>query len=214
MIIYGSTVSPFVRKAVAFAHERGATVELKQLPLGSDDPDFLAASPLRKIPALCDGDFTLSDSTAIAFYIDAVTPGPSLIPSEAKARAMTVWWDEFADTELFGCLRHLFFNRLVSPLFLRRPGDEAAACAAEARMPGLFDFVEARMPDAGGFLVGDALTLADVAVASPYVNVRHLGIDLGPWPRLRAWTEAMHARPSFATMVAKETAMIARARAA
>ena len=214
MIIYGSTVSPFVRKAVAFANERGVAFELKQLGLGSDDPDFLAASPLRKIPALRDGDFTISDSTAIAFYLDTVAEGPSLIPGEAKARAMTVWWDEFADTELFGCFRHMFFNRVVSPLFLRVPGDEDAACAAEARMPSLLDYFEAKVPDVGGFLVGDSLTLADIAVASPFTNLRHLGTDIAAWPRTLAWVDSILARPSFATMVAKETAMIARARAA
>jgi glutathione S-transferase len=52
MILFGSSISPFVRKVLAFAAEKGLELESKPLGMGSDDPDFLAASPFRKIPAL------------------------------------------------------------------------------------------------------------------------------------------------------------------
>ena len=61
MILYGSSLSPFVRKVLAFAGEKGLDIELKPTgdAPGQHGPEFLAASPLRKMPALVDGDFTL-----------------------------------------------------------------------------------------------------------------------------------------------------------
>jgi glutathione S-transferase len=211
MIIYGASMSPFVRKALAFAAEKGVTVTTKPTGLGSTDPAFLAASPFRKIPALADGDFTLADSSAIVQYLDAQHAEPALIPHEAKARATTIWWDEFADTIFVGAAGKMFFNRVVSPRFLGRPGDLAAADKAEAEeLPPILAYLERMLPPSG-HLVADRLTLADIAVASPFVNLAHAGytVDAAVYPRIAAFVGTMLARPSFAGMVAAETAMLA-----
>jgi glutathione S-transferase len=211
MIVYGSTMSPFVRKVLAMAAEKGITVESKQIGLGSQDPEFRAASPFGKIPALVDGDFTLSDSSAIAHYFEAIHPEPNLIPTDPKARARTVWYDEFADTIFVACGGKMFFNRIVSPRFLGRPGDLAVADKAEAEeLPPILAYLERTIP-ASGFLVEDRLTLADLAVASPFVNLAHAGctVDAATYPRLAAYVAAILARPSFATIVTRETAALA-----
>ena len=126
MIVYGSSLSPFVRKVLAFAGEKGIALELKNVVPGSDDPDFLAASPFGKMPGFSDGDFAISDSSAIIHYLEAVHPEPALIPAEPKARARTIWFDEFGDTILCGCGAKMFYNRIVAPL-LGREGDLAVA---------------------------------------------------------------------------------------
>jgi glutathione S-transferase len=211
MIIYGSSISPYVRKVLAFAAEKGIEVESKPLGLGSDDPEFLAISPFRKIPALKDGDFNISDSTAIVTYLDALKPDPALIPTEPRARARTIWFDEFADTVLMGCGRTMFFNRLVAPRFLKREGDLAAADKAERdELPPVLDYLERVIPESG-FLVEDRLTLADIAVASPFVNLDHIRVDLGSRPKLAAFLDGILNRPSFKHWVDREKAFLARA---
>jgi glutathione S-transferase len=213
MIIFGSTLSPFVRKVVAFASEKGLDFELKPRGLGDPDPEFVAASPFRKMPAMRDGDFTLCDSTAICHYIDAQYPERPMIPAEPKARGRTVWYDEFADTILFACGQKVFFNRVVAPRFLNRPGDEAAAEAAlRDELPPILDYLEQVVPDDDGYLVGDSLTLADLAVASPFANFLHLNVELDArkYPRTRAYTERILARPSFRPLVEKEAAFLER----
>lgn len=211
MIIYGSTLSPYVRKTVAFAKEKGIDFENKNAFGSIGGEDYLACSPFRKIPALRDGDFTLSDSTAIITYFDALKPDPILIPHEPKLRARTVWFEEFADTILIACMRTMFFNRIVSPKFLGKPGDEAMAAKAEAEeLPPLIGYIESVMPDSG-HLVGDRLTLADFAVASPFVNFKHLNWEVDPvkYSKTAAFVEAMHARPSFAALIASERRFLA-----
>lgn len=212
MIVYGSSISPFVRKVLAFAAEKGIEVDSKPLGLGSDDPEFLAASPFRKVPALRDGDFLLADSSAIIHYLDALKPDPELIPREPKARAKAIWWDEFSDTIFFACAGKMFFNRLVAPRFLGREGDAAAADKAEAEeLPPILEYLETQIPSAG-FLVEERVTLADIAVASPFGNLGHIGltIDAGRYPKITRYVASILARPSFAGWVAREKAFLER----
>ena len=213
MIVYGSSLSPFVRKVLAFAAEKGIEVELKPTGLGNKDPEFIEASPFGKMPGLRDGDFAISDSSAIVTYLEAIKPEPNLIPTEARARARTIWFDEYSDTILFACGGKMFFNRIVAPRFLGQPGDEAIAAKAECEeLPPLLDYLEEVIP-ASGYLVEDRLTLADISVASPFANLEHLGlvIDKARYPKLDVYVARMLARPSFADWVAKEKAFLARA---
>ena len=212
MIVYGSSLSPFVRKVVAFAIEKGIELELKPVQPGSQDPEFREASPFGKMPGFRDGDFAISDSSAIVTYLEAVQPEPNLIPTEPRARARTIWFDEFSDTILFACGGKMFFNRIVGPRFLGVPGDEEIARKAECEeLPPLLDYLEGAIPESG-YLVEDRLTLADISVASPFANLRHLNVVLDParHPKTIAWVERILARPSFAPMIEQESRFLER----
>lgn len=212
MIVYGSSLSPFVRKVLVFAAEKGIPVEnIIPRPHTDEHAEFRKASPFGKIPALRHNDFTISDSSAIVTYLDAIGPEPKLIPDDPRAHARTVWYDEFADTILFGTGVKMFFNRIVAPLLFNIEGDLAAAEKAEKEeLPPIVDYLESIAP-ASGFLIGDRLTLADIAVASPWVNFAHLGIAMDPatHPRASAYIAAILARPSFAGLIANEKAFLA-----
>ena len=214
MIIYGSSISPFVRKVLAFAGEKGIEVELK--PTGgfpAKDPEFLEASPFGKMPALRDGDFTVADSSAIVAYLEAMKPDPQLIPAEPRARAQTIWFDEYADTILFACGGKMFFNRMVAPRFLGQAGDEEVAAKAECEeLPPLLDYLESVIPPSG-FLVEDRLTLADISVASPFANFRHIDVVIDPakYPRITRYVEGILSRPSFKSWIDREKAFLQRA---
>lgn len=210
MIVYGSSMSPFVRKTLAFAAEKGLQVELKPVALGGS-PEFKKISPFGKMPGFTDGDFSISDSTAIVTYLEAKHPQPALLPAEPEPRALTIWYEEFADTILIACMGKMFFNRVVAPRFLGQPGDQAAADKAQnEELPPLLDYIESVMP-ASGWLVGDRLTLADLAVASPFINMMHVGftVDAASHPKTAAFVDKMLARPSFAPWVAQEKAFLA-----
>jgi len=211
MIIYGSSLSPFVRKVVAFAAEKGLDFKAKGVALSSNDPDFRAASPFGKMPALRDGDYVLADSSAIVAYMEALQPDPALIPLEPRARGKAIWWDEFADTILMATGVKIFYNRVVAPRFLRKEGDAAAANeAVERELPPLLDYLERSLPQSG-WLVEDRLTLADIAVATGFANLRYAGcpLEAARHPRLAAFVERMFARPSFARSLAHDAKLLA-----
>jgi glutathione S-transferase len=213
MILYGSSLSPFVRKVLAFAGEKGIELELQPTGFPNPSPEFLEASPFRKMPALRDGDFTLGDSSAIIHYLEAKFPEPALIPSEPELRGKTIWFEEFADTILVACGTKIFFNRIVAPRFMGRPCDEEAVQDAVLNdLPPILDYLEKVAPDVGGYLVGDKLTLADIAVAGPFANFRHTNtrVDQERYPRTVAYVERILARPSLAHWVDRETAYLAK----
>lgn len=205
MIIYGNSLSPFVRKVMVFAAEKGVLLEAKSAFPGGDDPAFRAMSPFGKIPAFSDDDYLLCDSSAIVHYIEAKHPSPALIPVEAKDRGRAVWFDEFADTILLQPAGKIFFNRIVAKL-LGRPADPAAADEAQANeLPPVLAWLETQIP-ASNFLVGDALSLADISVGTMLVNLGHAGAapDAGKYPKLAAYSDLILSRPSFATIVSGE----------
>jgi glutathione S-transferase len=204
-----------VRKVLAYAAEKGIELELK--PTGSrpgqPSDEFLEASPLRKMPAFRDGSYTLADSSAIISYLEARFPEPPMIPAEPEARGRVIWFEEFADTSLVSCGAKMFYNRIVAPVFLGKPGDEEVARVAETQeMPPLLDYLESVAPEAGGFLVGERITLADIAVVSPFANFAHLKCerDLDRHPRLYAYVDSILQRPSFKPWVEQESAILAR----
>jgi glutathione S-transferase len=206
MIVYGNSLSPYVRKTLAFAAEKGIEVELVAAGMGSGPPEFKQASPFGKMPGFKDGDFLISDSTAIITYLEAIKPEPNLIPTEPKARARAIWYEEFGDTIAGACGGTMFFNRVVAPRFLGREGDQAAADEAQnVQFPKLVDYLESVIP-ASGYLVEDRITLADIAVVSPFVSMGHAGCPVNPTthPKAFGYIEAILARPCYAEMVAKE----------
>ena len=215
MILYGSSLSPYVRKVLACAAEKGIELELQPTGSAPGQPsdDFVEASPFRKMPALRHGEYTLADSSAIVHYLEALHPEPALIPADPKLRGKTIWYEEFADTVLVSCGAKIFFNLIVAPKFLGRAGDEEAARQAELNdLPPVLDYLESVAPAEGGYLVGDRLTLADIAVASPFANFRHTGtrVDTARYPRTVAYVDRILARPSIAPWIEREKAILAK----
>jgi glutathione S-transferase len=209
MILYGSSLSPYVRKVLAFAGEKGIELELEPAGSGPGQPSeaFIEASPMRKMPALRDGDFTLADSSAIVHYLEALKDQPKLIPAEARARGLTIWFDEFADTLLTSCGAKMFYNRIILPRFYGKEGDEEVAKTAECEeLPPLLDYLETVVPDPGEFLVEGRITLADIAIASPFANFEQLGCarDMSRHARTYAFVDSILSRPSFAPWLERD----------
>lgn len=215
MIVYGVSLSPYVRKVMAFGAEKGLELEMRPTRFGQPDPEFQAISPFGKIPGFRDGDYTLSDSSAIVAYLEAKHPEPALIPTEARARGRAIWFDEYADTILVAAAGKIFFNRVVAPMIGREGDLGVAAAAARDEVPPVLDYLESQIPDSG-WLVEDRLTLADLAVASPLANLAHCdeAVDGARWPKVKAFADRVLSRPSFAGLIAREEVMLGGRKAA
>jgi glutathione S-transferase len=212
MKLYGSPVSPFVRKVLVYADVKGIALELVPVGLADPNPEFAQTSPFRKIPGFSDGDFKISDSTAIVTYLEAKHPSPPMLGDTPEERARIMWYDEFADTIFTPATGPAFFHRIVAPKFLGQEPDHAAADKAEHEStPPMLDYLESVIP-ASGYLVGDRLTLADISVACPFVNADHAGIkiDAGKYPKITKWLAGILALNGFATWVAREKKMLGR----
>lgn len=206
--VYGSLFSPFVRKVHLVAAEKGLDVAMKPGGGPASSPEFLAASPFRKIPAMRDGDFVLADSTAIAMYLEAVAPEPALYPAEARARGRAVFFEEAADTVLGAAGGKVVFNRVVKPRLMKVPGDEAMIAQGEAEMVPLMAWLESQVP-ADGWLVGE-FSIADIAIASVLTTLGYgeVAPDGEQHPRTVAWLERVRSRPSWQKVAAIEAETI------
>lgn len=211
MKVFGFPLSPFVRKVHVLAAEKDVTIEMVLGKPGEPSAEFLAASPFGKIPALQDGDFTISDSTAIATYIDALHPQPSMLPGDARAKARAIWFEEFADTMLVAAGGKVLFNRFVGPKLMGRPGDEAAAEQGLQELAPLMDYLEAHAPDSG-WLAGDDFSIGDIAVACTLRSLGYVGLepDEAVHPRTAAWYERVKHRPSWRLVAEREAAVMSR----
>ncbi|MCA1749937.1 MAG: glutathione S-transferase family protein [Sphingomonadales bacterium] len=134
------------------------------------------------------------------------------IPAEAQARGKVMWFDEFADTIFVAKAGTIFFNRVVAALMGREP-DYAAADKAEAEeLPPVLAYIEEQLSDGREWLVGDGLTLADLALAAPFKNLEYAEakVDWDAYPKTRAYSERMLERESFAGLRAMDKAFLDR----
>jgi glutathione S-transferase len=218
LIVYGSGLSPLVRKVRVILAEKSLSYTLEQAVLPT--PGFARMSPLKRIPVLRDTEQpepnTLPESWVIADYLEQKWPLPPLLPRDAFARAQALWLQDYSDSHLVPSIVSGLFNERVMKKLTGGECDAALAeLALKERLPPIFDYLEEVL---GGraFLVGDTLSIADIAVASAMVNFRHSGemLDASRWPALARHIAAMHARPSFRFCIESEQRFLERPRTA
>jgi len=220
LIVYGGSLSPFVRKVRVVLTEKGVPYKLDQINPFAPPADFVEISPLKRIPVLRDTDIpepnTLPDSSIIADYLEHKYPTPSLYPRDPFARARSLWFEEYADTVLAQAVGPgVFFERVVKKMMRGQTDEAVIAATLKDKLPKIFDYLE-REVGSKSFLVGDTLSIADIAVATHFVNFFHAGesIDAAHWPQLARFVQALHARPSFKAMIDEERPIAERFRAA
>jgi glutathione S-transferase len=134
-----------------------------------------------------------------------------LLPDDPFDAARALWFEEYADTDFaYRMGMGVFRPRVVYPR-LGKPVDEALVQKTLAEhAPRFFAYLDAELGDRD-FLVGDTLSLADIAVATQFANQRHAGEapDAVHFPRLAAYVTRMLALPVFAALEAEERASLA-----
>lgn len=189
-ILYQFRISPFCDKVRRAMHLKGLgweTVEVPVVPPGR----FKHISPTGKFPAVDFGGTVVVDSTNIITHLDELVPEPRLIPADPKQRADALILEDWADESLYFFditmrnwpqNRQLFIDDLLHaesgvkrgiiarfiPGALRKVATtqglgrktEAQVTAELARH---YDCLAARL-DGQDWLVGDAISIADIAV--------------------------------------------------
>ncbi|SEE35700.1 glutathione S-transferase family protein [Pseudomonas anguilliseptica] len=213
LTVYGAPLSPFVRKVRLFLAEKNMDYQLEIiLPFGQPTW-YRELSPLGRIPAMRDGDFTLADSSVICQYLDDKHPErPSLLGQSAEQCARVRWLEKYADYELAPlCTFSVFRNRALKPSMGQSCDEAAVQKALHEKLPAHFDYLEQTLGSAD-YLVGDSLTLADLALACQLINMQHGGeqLDAQRWPNLSAHYARITARDSVQTVLPGELKMLAK----
>jgi len=154
------------QKALIAAKYSGAQLTVaKDFVFGETNktPDFLKKFPLGKVPAFEGSDGTiLTESNAIAYYVanDELRGG-----SDAAARAQVVQWMCMADNEILPASCTWVFPTMGIMQFNKNATDRAKE-DIKAAMKTLNDHLLTRT-----YLVGESVTLADIAVACTLLNL-------------------------------------------
>ncbi|NWL81069.1 glutathione S-transferase family protein [Pseudomonas taiwanensis] len=213
LTLFGAPLSPFVRKVRLYLLEKGLDYQLEVVSPFSQPSWFRELSPLGRIPALRDGDMTLADSSVICQYLEEKHPELSpLYGRDAGERARVRWLEKYSDYELaplatFGVFR----NRTLKPSMGRACDEATVQAALVDKLPPHFDYLERTLGNAE-YLVGEQLTMADLAFVTQLVNMEHGGerLDADRWPRLAAHYERLVARDSVQAVLPGELKILAK----
>lgn len=173
-------------------------VEVDLMKGAQKAPDFLAKNPFGQIPVIEDADVTLADSNAILTYLALrYDPKGSWLPRDPIAAARVQQWLSVAAGPLAAGPSSARLAALFGAKFDRE------RCEAIAQQ--LYAVMDAHLK-ARRFLVGEAPTIADVALYSYTVLAPEGGIALEPYPNVRAWLARIEALPGFLPMQRTKTA--------
>lgn len=197
-------LSPYAMSAFVVLHEKGLPFACHGVDLDAGDnllPDYANASLTARVPLLVDGDFRLSESSAIAEYLEARYPAPAyaaVYPQDeqqrARARQVQAW--------LRSDLLPLREQRNTEVVFLRpvsTPLDEAGQRAAAK----LIRVAEACLADGAANLFGD-WCIADTDLAVMLLRLVNNG-DAVP-DRLADYARRQWQRPSVQAWLARQPA--------
>ena len=156
---------------------------------GQKAPEYRAVNPQGLIPALEMDGRLLTQSLAIAEYLDSTRPEPRLVPADpadaAHVRALAL--AVACDIHPLNNLRVLKY--LSGPLGL--PQEERDSWYGHWVGEGFAALESMAAPRAGRFLFGDSPTLADICLVPQMFNARRFDVPLDDYPTLvRADKEA------------------------
>ena len=219
LVIYGSPVSPFARKAMAVCIEKGVEFDFEAVNIMPMPEWFKAISPMRRIPVLRDRSVseegeagTIADSSAMCAFIERKHPETPLYGTSAYGHGRALMIEEYADTVLapaggMGIFRPIFFS-----LIQGKEPDIAKARETWANdMPAVLAYLEGQL-EGKEYFVDDTLTIADIAVTTILMQVALVAdMPLDHYPALARHYEHMTARPSIAGPYAKADGFIRKA---
>ena len=195
MKMYGSAVSPYVARIVIAARAKGIAMSVEAAPGGGiKSPEYLALNPMGKMPLLDDNGFPVAESGVILEYLEDAGGGKSLLPTDAKGRAVARTICRITDLYLMAQTGAFFRN--MNPAARNQPEVDAAVVATRKALADLEHYVSAQGP----YLCGKELTIADCTVlpsllmcAKFMYGAFGLGDALNATPKLSRWFSMMQA---------------------
>jgi len=205
--LYGIPISVHTRKAIVTAIVKNIDYTLEAAVIPFIPPrNWASLSPTGLIPVMQDGDFSTAESTSICVYLERKKPTPPILPPGDKEYSQAMFWDGYSGWIFRTFSRGLFFQRIINPQIYKAATDQVLIDDLLAQQrPKIFGYLESRVD--GKFLVGSALSLADISVVSNLINYHYLGFTIDPaqFPKLRRYTADILALEPFREALKRET---------
>jgi glutathione S-transferase len=203
MKLYMHPISTTSRAVMLMLHDQAIPCEFQVVDLMTQEQKgepYASINPAGQVPVLVDGDFKLTESSAILKYIADKFDSP-VYPKELKARAKVNEMMDWFNTGFNHALGYgLTYPQVFPPM--RGRSDEAQAAMLQRGRSIAHDLLRLLNDHWLGadsrYLCGRDITLADYLGISQVTLGDMVRCDFSRYPHVQRWLDTMKARPSFA----------------
>jgi glutathione S-transferase len=186
----------YAMTAHAVLEETGAPYEVKWVQIFTDDLDeeFVSISPHGRVPALRDGDTTIFETGAIAYYVAERHPDSNLIVGEGEPqRAAFLQWFHYLASTLQADVMIQFHPEIYFP------GDSGTQKrfleASIARLGRVMETIEEGLTD-GPYFCGERRSIVDYLFVMQAVWPEIFPTSADDYPRIKRLIDTLVARPA------------------
>jgi len=145
---------------------------------------YLALNPAGKVPVIDDDGFVLYESNAIIRYLCNKAES-ALYPKDLQKRAMVDQWCDFITGLVGNAFGKVYFNIAVAPR-LSIEVDQRSLEEGRSFIDKYLPVLENQLSN-NEYIVGDALSIADIALIATLDSAETIEIDMSLYPNLSAW---------------------------
>eukprot|EP00246_Nothoceros_aenigmaticus_P007221 TRINITY_DN2089_c0_g1_i8.p1 TRINITY_DN2089_c0_g1~~TRINITY_DN2089_c0_g1_i8.p1 ORF type:complete len:471 (-),score=115.59 TRINITY_DN2089_c0_g1_i8:800-2161(-) len=176
-----------------------AGVEIKvtegfQMGVSNKTPEFLKLNPIGKIPVLETPEGAIFESNAIARHVARLNPAAGLYGKTLLDAALVDQWLDFSSNEILGSMIRWVGPRFGMSVYTAK-GEEMAVADTKRALGALNTYLASAT-----YLVGDAVTLADIVVVTGFVQAVRSGIGkqlLSEFPHVERYYRTGLNQPAF-----------------
>jgi len=172
-------------KQLALPHE---AVRLDIVGGAVRTPEYRKVNPFGRVPFIVDDGFALGESNAILSYL---ARGSKLLPADARGQALTQQWMFFEQNQVE--------TAIGLPRAWKKFGVEQPDAVFEHYRPravSALKVLERHLAQRTWF-VGDAYSVADIALFAYTQMAPEAGHELARFPSVSAWLERVRGQPGW-----------------
>lgn len=190
--------SPPCRAIYIFAKKNAIPFELQAVTLAQGEhlkPEFLKVNPMKRVPALRDGDFVLAESVAILLYLSRkYQTAPHWYPTDLQARARVDEYLAWQHTAVQQLTINIYLCKALLPYFSGQPVDAVKLERLKQKLKASLQHLDQEVLAVRPFLATEQISLADLIAHTELMQPTAVGCDVfQDWPRLAAWRTRVEA---------------------
>jgi glutathione S-transferase len=197
--LYFDPASTSSRPVILFAADAGIDLDHAPINLMTADnqqPWFARLNPNKAVPVLQDGDFVLTESSAILKYL-AEAHDATAYPKDPKQRArVNERMDWFATFFRHDVNYGLCYPEVLPKYRMSESAQGELAAYYRPRALARFDVLDAWLAETP-YVCGESITLADYLGVCFATLTELIHMDLLAWPNVQRWIAAMKNRPAW-----------------
>jgi glutathione S-transferase len=201
MKLYYHPVSTTCRPIMLFAADNGIDLDYQLVDLFKGEhveEPYSTLNPCRQVPMLEDGDFRLTESSAILKYL-AEKASSAAYPADLKQRARINERMDFLNTGLY---RELGYGVIYPQLLphLKRPDEKVHAANIEwgrEKADGWLKILDEALIGSNPYLCGKDVTIADYLGVGMLTVGEVIKIDYAKYPNVKRWIDTFKSRPNW-----------------